>query len=123
MVGGRTAAVEPYAQIAKKSGIAVAIYSRSDREIVDWQEEFERLKSIHGSHLIVEAGPALLEVLIAVGLIDRLYLTRTERRSSDEESPVFDLSLLDPSGSFTLVEQLESSEDRFEVYQRHDRLN
>lgn len=118
VIGGQTANAEPYSKIAAESRIPLVIYSRSGREVVDWQSEFADLASIHGRHLLVEAGPGLLEQLIDSEVIDRLYLTRTTRRSDDEASPKFDTSLLAESRSFELIERIEGQEDLFEIYQR-----
>lgn len=117
-IGRQTSQAEPYAKITAEAEIPLVIYSRTKREITDWQDEFARLRFLHGPRILVEAGPALLEQMIEQAVIDRLYLTRTSRVSSDANSPRFNLELLAASGPFDPIERIEGDEDLFEVYQR-----
>jgi len=96
----------------------VVVYSRTPHPITRWDLELERLQREYGPRILIEAGPSLLEQLLKEDLIDRLYLTKTSRESSDESSPRLDLSLLDRDGTLDLIESIEGLEDLFEVYQR-----
>ncbi|MFM8841173.1 MAG: dihydrofolate reductase family protein [Actinomycetota bacterium] len=114
VVGRRTWESESYA----KTKVPVIVYSREPDPIQEWNREIERLQREHGPRIVVEAGPELLEQFLRAGVIDRLYLTRTSRISSDEESPRFHFDLLKSEGEMELIESVEGSEDIFEVYQR-----
>lgn len=114
VIGRRTSESESYA----KTRIPVVVYSRTPHPITRWDLELERLQREYGPRILIEAGPGLLEQLFKEDLIDRLYLTKTSRESSDESSPRLDLSLLDRDGTLDLIESIEGLEDLFEVYQR-----
>ncbi len=113
VVGGRTFQVESY----QGSRIPVEVYSYSNRAITSWAGELERLKKKYGGRILVEAGPGLLHQLLDADLIDRLYLTRTDRCSSDLESPVFDLNRVMKSGTMKCIESFRVGQDLFETYE------
>ncbi len=112
VVGGRTFQAESY----ERSRLPVEVFSRFSREVESWPEEIERLKAKHGRHILIEAGPGLLHQLLDANLIDRLYLTRTDRLSSDPESPRFDLNRLERS--MKCIDSLRHGEDLFEIHQK-----
>jgi riboflavin biosynthesis pyrimidine reductase len=117
VVGGATFRSEPYQNSSRneKEGAPIITFSRSSEEITDWRKAFNEISSHHGDQILVEAGPNLLHQLINAGIIDELYLTRTQRESEDLESPRFDLAWID---GWPLVSREISSEDLFEVYSR-----
>lgn len=114
VVGSNTAAVENY----QTASLPVIIYSRRKDAIEDWKGEISRLQRTYGPHILVEAGPNLLAELFDHGVIDSLYLTKTDRVSSDTTSPTFDTSLYLQEGSMKLIESRRGEEDIFEIYQR-----
>jgi riboflavin biosynthesis pyrimidine reductase len=116
IVGSATFKAEPYSKLK----IPIQVYSRSDREILDWNLEFTRLAERYGRNLLIEAGPGLLQQIIISGALDQLHLTRTLRRSSDLASPVFDSVLFKEIESSWLTTSDEKiGEDRFTVFRRH----
>jgi riboflavin biosynthesis pyrimidine reductase len=112
IIGSKTWAAESY----QKTKVPLLVYSKGDREIVDWPEEIAQLSAKYGSPILVEAGPTLLEEMMRAGVIDLLHLTRTTRVSEDPTSPVFDFQTLD--GFMELIETIEGHEDRFELYRK-----
>ena len=114
VIGRRTSEAESYA----KTKVPVVVYSRRTHPITRWDLELERLQREYGPRIVIEAGPDLLEQLLKEDLIDRLYLTKTSRKSNDESSPRLDLRVLDREGAMDLIERIQGSEDLFEVYQR-----
>lgn len=98
------------------------VYSRATHAILRWDLELERLQNEYGERILIEAGPEILQQLLEEGLIDRLYLTKTSRKSSDESSPHFDLRVLDDHGAMDLIESVRGDEDLFEIYQRKSLL-
>lgn len=113
LIGGRTFRVESYGS----ARLPVEVFSRKTRVIDSWSVELDRLKREHGRRILVEAGPGLLQQLLDERLIDRLYLTRTDRRSSDQQSPVFDLERLNKSAAMKCIESVRIGEDTFEIYE------
>ena len=113
LIGSKTFSAESYG----KSKLPVLTYSRKEREITDWSHELLRVQESHGRRVLIEAGPGLLEPMIRHNVVDRLFLTRTSRVSSDATSPIFDFSLLENS-SLELISSEVLAEDRFEIYQR-----
>lgn len=114
LIGGRTFSAESY----KGARLPVEVFSRKNRVIDSWHVEIDRLKREHGRRILVEAGPGLLHQLLDERLIDRLYLTRTDRRSSDQQSPIFDLERLTKSATMKRIESVRVGEDAFEIYER-----
>lgn len=102
----------------QRSPIPVIVYSRGKEEIGDWSHEMNRIRATHGPNILIEAGPNILEQLLRDRLIDRLYLTRTSRKSQDAASPYFDLSLLGVGSDLELVDTMMGLEDVFEIYER-----
>lgn len=113
LIGGRTFEAESYGV----SRLPVEVFSRSERVIESWPVELENLKCKYGRRILIEAGPGLLHQLLDADLIDRLYLTRTDRRSSDPKSPVFDIDRLTTLGTMKCIESFRSGEDIFETYE------
>lgn len=113
LIGGQTFQVESY----QGSRLPVEVFSRSKREITSWSAELERLKRKYGKRILVEAGPGLLHQLLDDDLIDRLYLTRSDRESSDSHSPIFDINMLTKSGTMECIESFRREKDIFETYQ------
>jgi riboflavin biosynthesis pyrimidine reductase len=113
VIGGETGRVEPYG----KSKKPVLIYSHRKRSVDDWESEFSALASRYGAHILIEAGPNLLHQLLEAGVVDELYLTRTDIRSKDLSSPRLNLDLLE---KLKLVESERIGSDTFERYHRAD---
>jgi riboflavin biosynthesis pyrimidine reductase len=111
VIGGETARVEPYG----KSKKPVLIYSHKKQRIDDWESEFSSLASRYGAHILIEAGPNLLHQLLEAGVVDELYLTRTDIRSKDLSSPRFNLELLE---KLELIASERIGSDTFERYSR-----
>jgi riboflavin biosynthesis pyrimidine reductase len=115
IVGGRTFKAEPYSG----STIPVHVFSRSDREISDWYQEFIELAQRYGRNLLIEAGPELLQQIIRAGALDHLHLTRTLRMSNDATSPVFSAPLMrEIEEQWFITSDEEVGEDRFTIFSR-----
>lgn len=112
VIGSKTWQAESYEQ----TKVPVLVYSRGNRAILNWSEEIARIKSEYCVPIVIEAGPGLLEEMMRSDVVDRLYLTKTLRRSNDLASPIFDVRSLDQS--FDLIESKVGIEDQFDVYQR-----
>lgn len=101
-----------------ESRTPVISYSRSTGEISDWNQELARVRAVHGPKILIEAGPNILEQLLEQELVERLYLTKSSRESKDITSPRFNLTLLEDGRGMKLIDSIQGSEDRFEVYER-----
>ena len=123
IIGGNTARREPY----KKTPVPLYIITHSNLRLrpknqlakqinlppVSAMESiFADFKDQPNSQLLVEAGPKLLQELIELNLVQRLYLTVNLKQSGENK---IDLNLL--LSKFELIENEEVDGCEFKVFQ------
>ena len=123
IIGGNTARREPY----KKTPIPLYIITHSNLRLQPknqlakqlnlppasaMESIFSDFKDQSNSQLLVEAGPKLLQELIELNLIQRLYLTVNLKQSGENK---IDLNLL--LSKFELIENEEVDGCEFKVFQ------
>jgi len=107
LIGGATARTEPY----HRTPVPVVISSRSlisalaDNRSAHWwnlspTQALARGKKLFGPNVLVESGPAIINELIANGVLDGIYLSVTSVIGG--ESPIDTEELL---GNFQEIEQ------------------
>jgi riboflavin biosynthesis pyrimidine reductase len=107
LIGGATARTEPY----HRTPVPVVISSRSlisalaDNRLAHWwnlspTQALARGKKLFGPNVLVESGPAIINELIANGVLDGIYLSVTSVIGG--ESPIGIEKLL---GNFQEIEQ------------------
>lgn len=111
VIGGETFRSEPY----HLTSIPVIHFSRSKEVISDWAVEFLEIAQRHGQKILIEAGPGLLHQLLENSIVEQLHITRTQRRSEDLSSPIFDLSLI---ATWQLLSSETEDQETFEVFVR-----
>ena len=123
IIGGNTARREPY----KKTPIPLYIITHSNLRLQPknqlakqinlppasaMESIFADFKEQPNSQLLVEAGPKLLQELIELNLVQRLYLTVNLKQSGENK---IDLNLL--LSKFELIENEEVDGCEFKVFQ------
>ena len=123
IIGGNTARREPY----KKTPIPLYIITHSNLRLQPknqlakqinlppasaMESIFADFKDQSNSQLLVEAGPKLLQELIELNLVQRLYLTVNLKQSGENK---IDLNLL--LSKFELIENEEVDGCEFKVFQ------
>ena len=123
IIGGNTARREPY----KKTPIPLYIITHSNLRLQPknqlakqinlppasaMENIFADFKDQSNSQLLVEAGPKLLQELIELNLVQRLYLTVNLKQSGDNK---IDLNLL--LSKFELIKNEEVDGCEFKVFQ------
>ena len=123
IIGGNTARREPY----KKTPVPLYIITHSNLRLQPknqlakqlnlppasaMESIFSDFKDQANSQLLVEAGPKLLQELIELNLIQRLYLTVNLKQSGENK---IDLNLL--LSKFELIENEEVDGCEFKVFQ------
>lgn len=115
IIGGNTARTEPY----QRTPVPVVVISRSminvlqnNRRALWWNttpsEAVSRAERLFGSHILIEAGPALINELVELGLIDRLELSVTDVEGG--ENPIDITALL---SKFSTIEESVVDGTRF----------
>lgn len=125
LIGGNTARREPYkrtpiplyilthtkVRLQPKNQLAKQFSLSAKEMIAEIGNKFESGKE--GINLLVEAGPSLLTQMISDSLIDQLYLTVNLDLTGDNQ-----ISILDLTSSFELVESEMVGSCEFRVYKK-----
>ena len=115
LIGGNTARTEPY----RKTPVPVVVISTSmvntlsdNRQAYWWNaspsEALERARRLFGTTILVEAGPSIINELIASGEVDRLELSVTQVSGGEDR-----IDIKEMLSHFTHVEDVTEGETIF----------
>jgi len=115
LIGGNTARTEPY----RKTPVPVVVISTSmvntladNRQAYWWNaspsEALERARRLFGPTILVEAGPSIINELIASGEVDRLELSVTQVSGGEDR-----IDIKEMLSHFTQIEDVTEGETIF----------